>query len=221
MTDQPYLSLSKTKSSHSHHGYHKKLILQLNEDDQQHIPMLRQNTSKSRHLDQGTVSKSKIQNIAQLQEMFKQFKHFKCSLQSQTPVIQMMKSSQISKKPQSQSKSTIDAKEISFEDKQKVMIQTRKTMFKIVMDNKLRSQSIKDYGFNLRPLFNQVIRKNDSILEQKIQESRLEKRKSDLFSRSPFSNAYYATKALSKRSRMNVYERLIQNLPADSRFQQE
>ncbi|CAD8089346.1 unnamed protein product [Paramecium primaurelia] len=221
MTDQPYLSLSKVKSSHSHHGYHKKLVLQLDEDEQQHMPMFRQNTSKSRHLNNGTLSKSKIQNIAQLQEMFKQFKHFKCSLQTQTPAILMMKSSQISKKPQSQSKSTLDAKEVSFEDKQKVMIQARKTMFRIVMDNKLRSQSIKDYGFNLRPLFNQVIEKNDSVLEQKIQEQRQEKRKSDLFSRSPFSNAYYATKALSKRSRMNVYERLAQNLPADSRFHYE
>ncbi|CAD8071086.1 unnamed protein product [Paramecium sonneborni] len=221
MTDQPYLSLSKVQSSQSHHGYHKKLILQLDEDQQQHLPMFRQNTSKSRHLDKGTLSRSKIQNLSQLQEMFKQFKNFKCSIQQQSPVIQTMKSSQITKKPQSQSKSTIDAKEVSFEDKQKVMNQARKTMFRIVMDNKLRSQSIKDYGFNLRPLFNQVIEKNDSVLEQKIQEHRQEKRKSDLFSRSPFSNAYYATKALSKRSRMNVYERLAQNLPADSRFHYE
>ncbi|CAD8114271.1 unnamed protein product [Paramecium sonneborni] len=221
MTDHPYLSLSKVKSSHSHHGYHKKLILQVDEDEQQHLPMFRQNTSKSRNLEKGTLSRSKIQNLAQLQDMFKQFKHFKCSLQSQSPAIQMMKSSKISKKPQQQSKSTIDAKEASFEDKQKVMNQARKTMFRIVMDNKLRSQSIKDYGFNLRPLFNQVIEKNDSVLEQKIQEQRQEKRKSDLFSRSPFSNAYYATKALSKRSRMNVYERLAQNLPADSRFHYE
>lgn len=37
------------------------------------------------------------------------------------------------------------------------MVQSRKTMFRIVMDNKLRSQSIKDYGFNLRELFNKVI----------------------------------------------------------------